>query len=162
MKKNQELASTNGHRVRPAWKRYHDDLLRLKGRLLRERDSNLATAAEQLEPHSLSEADSATDETDHNLSLARVSNDQELLYEIDQALQRIYAGNYGICEATRKPISEARLKAVPWARFSRAAEEKLEKRDNAVPGPRLGKVGTVRKRTRVVFKEPTEVEGEEK
>jgi len=35
--------------------------------------------------------------------------------KIDQALLRIKAGTYGICERTGKPIPKARLKAIPWA-----------------------------------------------
>jgi len=37
--------------------------------------------------------------------------------EIDNALGRLEDKTYGICEATGKPISKARLKAQPWARF---------------------------------------------
>ncbi len=37
--------------------------------------------------------------------------------EIDQALARIDAGTYGICENCRKPIPRARLSALPHARL---------------------------------------------
>jgi RNA polymerase-binding transcription factor DksA len=36
--------------------------------------------------------------------------------EIDEALGRIIAGTYGICEVSGLPIPKERLKAIPWAR----------------------------------------------
>jgi RNA polymerase-binding transcription factor DksA len=41
--------------------------------------------------------------------------------EVEAALQRIRNGTYGICEATGKPISLDRLRAIPWTRFCREA-----------------------------------------
>jgi len=43
------------------------------------------------------------------------------------ALARIENGTYGICEKTGKLISEARLKAMPTARFSISAKKKKTK-----------------------------------
>ncbi|MFN8026238.1 MAG: TraR/DksA C4-type zinc finger protein [Acidimicrobiia bacterium] len=40
----------------------------------------------------------------------------ESLAEIDDALAKLDAGSYGACESCGKPISEARLEAVPSAR----------------------------------------------
>lgn len=51
-------------------------------------------------------------ETDFFLQLA--SHDQETLKLIDKALEKIEKGKFGICEATDKPIEEARLEAIPW------------------------------------------------
>lgn len=39
------------------------------------------------------------------------------LNDIDHALARIEDGTYGTCEACGKPIGDARLEAVPTARF---------------------------------------------
>lgn len=39
------------------------------------------------------------------------------LIDIDRALDRIADGTYGICEACGKPIGDARLEAIPTARF---------------------------------------------
>jgi RNA polymerase-binding transcription factor DksA len=35
--------------------------------------------------------------------------------QIDDALKRIDAGTYGICEIDNKPIEVERLRAIPWA-----------------------------------------------
>jgi DnaK suppressor protein len=42
---------------------------------------------------------------------------RESLEEVDAALVRLEAGSYGVCEACGKPIGEARLEAMPAARF---------------------------------------------
>jgi DnaK suppressor protein len=42
---------------------------------------------------------------------------RETLEEVDAALERHRAGNYGTCEACGKPIGEARLEAMPAARL---------------------------------------------
>jgi DnaK suppressor protein len=85
-------------------------------------------------------ADAATDSFDRDLMLGLASFEQEVLYEIDQALKRIEDGTYGICELTGQPIPWNRLAAVPWARFSIGAEKMLE--DNI--HPHLGTLGTTR------------------
>jgi DnaK suppressor protein len=54
-------------------------------------------------------------ETDFFLQLA--THDQETIRLIDRALEKINDGNYGICEATQRPIEEARLEAIPWTPF---------------------------------------------
>ena len=36
--------------------------------------------------------------------------------EIDEALNRLKLGTYGICEVSGQPIPRERLKAIPWAR----------------------------------------------
>jgi DnaK suppressor protein len=42
---------------------------------------------------------------------------------IEWALVRLEKGNYGICAACGKPISQARLKAVPWTEYCRHCME---------------------------------------
>ncbi|HEX2055220.1 MAG TPA: TraR/DksA C4-type zinc finger protein [Nitrospiraceae bacterium] len=48
------------------------------------------------------------------LSILEVRNQMRL--QLDAALQRLEEGDYGLCEDCRKPISEERLKALPFAR----------------------------------------------
>jgi RNA polymerase-binding transcription factor DksA len=42
---------------------------------------------------------------------------REALDEVDAALVRLDAGNYGVCQVCGKPIGAARLEAMPAARF---------------------------------------------
>jgi len=53
------------------------------------------------------------------------------LMEVEYALARIEAGNFGFCEETEELIEEDRLRAIPWTRLSiEGAEirESLKKR----------------------------------
>jgi len=62
-------------------------------------------------------ADIGTDNYEQEFALDLMDGERKLLQEIDDALQRIEQGTYGICKATGKPIARARLKAQPWARY---------------------------------------------
>jgi RNA polymerase-binding protein DksA len=61
-------------------------------------------------------ADLGTDNWEQDFTLGLIANEQQLVREIDEALQRIEEKTYGMCLATHKPISIARLKAKPWAK----------------------------------------------
>ncbi len=66
-------------------------------------------------PIHLGDAGSDTFETDNTLGI--VDSERKLLEEIDQALERIEQGTYGICLGSGKPIGKARLVAIPWAKY---------------------------------------------
>ena len=71
-------------------------------------------------------ADIGTDNYEQEFALGLMDEEKKLLEEIDAALSRIEDGSYGICEATGKAISKARLKAKPWARYCVEHARKLE------------------------------------
>lgn len=72
-------------------------------------------------------ADAGTDTFDRDFALSLVSNEQEALYEINEAIKRIHAGTYGVCEITNQPINRERLMAVPFTRYSLEGQRELEK-----------------------------------
>jgi DnaK suppressor protein len=72
-------------------------------------------------------ADIGTDNYDQEFTLGLMDSERKLLKEIDDALQRIERGTYGICEGTGKQIQKARLEAQPWARYCVEYARKLEK-----------------------------------
>jgi len=59
-------------------------------------------------------------------------SEQELVSEIDAALERIDHGEYGICETCGEPIEQRRLEAVPWAKRCFADETEFEKEHRGV------------------------------
>jgi RNA polymerase-binding transcription factor DksA len=125
--------------VPTCWAWHYQRLQDLRDRLLKDRGEELAEAAEPIEPHSMDIADSATDEFDHDLALGILSREQDALLEVDAAIQRILNRSYGICEETGKAIPMARLRAVPWTRYTREVEERLEREGLAGPA-HLGRV----------------------
>lgn len=62
-------------------------------------------------------ADIGSDNWDQEFNLVLLQNERNLLREIDDALERIKDGSYGVCLATGRPISKARLRAKPWAKY---------------------------------------------
>lgn len=65
---------------------------------------------------------SADVEADLQVRLREV--DRLLLKEVEDALGRIRAGSFGVCEACSQPIAKARLNVVPWARLCRDCGER--------------------------------------
>ena len=63
-------------------------------------------------------ADIGTDTYQQELALGLMEGERKLLQQIDEALDRINQGTYGICLGTGKRIGRARLEARPWARYS--------------------------------------------
>ena len=80
----------------------------------------------ELSHYSYHMADHGTDSFDQELALSMVSNEQDALYEINDALERIKRGTYGICEVSGEPIDKERLKVMPHARCSVEAQAEIE------------------------------------
>jgi RNA polymerase-binding transcription factor DksA len=117
-------------------------LLALRASLIGRKSEQLAKASDPVEPSSMSIADSATDQFDHDMALSSLSSGQDALFEVEEAMNRILNGTYGICEATNRPIPAARLRVIPWTRFTTDAEARLE-RQGSVRRPRLGELRSV-------------------
>ena len=75
------------------------------------------------------QADAGSDAYDRDFALSLLSQEQDALYEIDQALKRVELGTYGVCEMSGKPIPHARLEAIPFARFTVECQSQLEKQN---------------------------------
>ena len=77
------------------------------------------------------QADAGSDAYDRDFALWLLSQEQDALYEIEEALKRIELGTYGICEMSGKPIAHARLEAIPFARYTVECQSQLEKHNKA-------------------------------
>ncbi len=108
-------------------------------------------ASGELSGYSLHMADAGTDNFDREFALSLVSNEQDALYEIEEALKRMEAGTYGLCEICEKVIRKERLRAVPFARMCVQCQSVSEREDHRRPAPATG-----------IFSENAEDEGEEK
>jgi len=71
--------------------------------------------------HHMGDVGSDVEEQELNYQLKERT--QKFIEEIDDALERIENGTYGICQATGKMISKGRLESVPHTRYSIAAKE---------------------------------------
>ena len=71
-------------------------------------------AAGDLSGYSYHMADMASDDYERDFSLGRATEEQKVLFVIDEALKRIEDGTYGNCLQCTKPIPKKRLKALPY------------------------------------------------
>ena len=72
-------------------------------------------------------ADQGTDSMEREKNFFYAQRDGRLIYHINQALERIDEGNFGLCQSCNNPIHTARLEAVPHARLCiqcKSTEEK--------------------------------------
>ena len=88
-------------------------------------------ASGDLSAYTLHMADMAADTYERELSMNIVSSEQELLYQIDDALKRLDDGTYGVCTQCNKPITMSRLKAVPYASMCVACQRAKEQKTKA-------------------------------
>jgi len=69
--------------------------------------------------------DQANADEEAELQIQLHQTDGRLLRAIEEALARIRQGAYGVCEVCKRPISKARLEAVPWTRRCRECKEQM-------------------------------------
>lgn len=126
---------TKERRLNPWLKKQQLRLLALKDTLL---DSMTGVARDNLRSghdshevsaHGLHQADAGSDAYDRDFALNLLSQEQDALFEIDEALKRIAKGTYGTCEMSGKSIPKARLEARPFARFTVECQNEIEKKN---------------------------------
>lgn len=127
--------------IDPKWQWHYDTLQSLRTHLIKEQNELHEEANEEYTGPRRNDADVATNTFDRDWALGTLSAEQDALYEIDEAINRIRNGTYGKCEITGQPIEVARLKAVPWTRFSIQGEREAERRGVLVKlTPKLGRL----------------------
>jgi RNA polymerase-binding transcription factor DksA len=89
---------------------------------LREGFDDLETESEDASLGELSsmdqhQADVGTETFNRERDLSILENVEAELADVEHAIRRLDEGTYGTCEACGKPIDDARLEALPAARF---------------------------------------------
>jgi len=110
-------------------------LLEERGRLLKELGyleanvlkQNQRDSSGDLSGYSFHMADLGTDAMEREKAFLFASAEGRALYDVDEALRRIYTGNYGLCETCQQPIAKERLEVVPGARLCIRCKELEEK-----------------------------------
>ena len=124
-------------KLSPFLKKQKAKLLQLRDSLL---DSMMGVSRDTLRARAegseasafgMHQADAGSDAYDRDFALSLLSQEQDALYEIEEALKRIDGGTYGICEMSGKPIPHARLEAIPFARYTVECQTLIEKQKKA-------------------------------
>jgi DnaK suppressor protein len=106
-----------------------DMLLKMKDNLLQEIASNMKMEIGHLQEAIADMYDLADDERERQFSILLCNRDREKLELIDEALERIEDGTYGICEDCGSKIAEGRIKVMPFARYCISCQSKIEKEE---------------------------------
>ena len=91
-------------------------------------------SAGDLSAYSFHMADMGTDAMEREKTFLFASAEGRLLYDVDQALRRMYRSEYGTCPGCGKEIGKARLDAIPQAILCVSCQEKQEKESNVARG----------------------------
>ena len=127
---------------------YYNNLMSLRAALkgaLGERSNETlgASARESSGELSLNSSDAGTETFNRDVALSMVASEQEALEEIEDAIDRIFDGTFGVCQETGKPIKKTRLKVVPFTRFSLEGQNLFEKRKRKDGDPVSGAFATI-------------------
>ena len=76
--------------------------------------------------HDQADVGSNTFERDHEMSIARNARDNLVL--VQEAIKRIDAGAYGVCESCGRPVGKMRLQAFPRATLCLECKQRSERR----------------------------------
>jgi DnaK suppressor protein len=122
-------------------KHFEDRLLEERKKLLgqlgyleRTLNQTQRDSAGDLSAYSFHMADMGTDAMEREKTFLFASAEGRLLYNVDEALRRLYRNEYGICQACGKEIGKARLEAIPEASLCVDCQEKQEKETNVARG----------------------------
>ena len=104
--------------------RFKEMLLRKRGEILAEGSSKQITASMDTNTRQGDLADQATGNNEVHIQLKLKQTDAKILQAIEEALERVEQGTYGLCRDCGKDVAPARLDAIPWTRVCIACKEK--------------------------------------
>ena len=116
-------------------KHFEERLLEERARLLKELGyleanvlkQNQRDSSGDLSGYSFHMADLGTDAMEREKAFLFASAEGRAMYDVDEALRRLYGGTYGTCESCGQPIARERLEVVPHARLCIRCKEREEK-----------------------------------
>lgn len=108
-------------------KKMRTTLAAQKQAILQQLDEEIREGKESELDDGMDTYDLASEERDREISLILSDRDRGKLQAIENALDRIEEGEYGICEDCEEEIAQARLEALPFTRLCVACQEEREK-----------------------------------
>jgi DnaK suppressor protein len=104
---------------------------RLRGEVAQMADGALETPLTESNGDLSSAADLGTDNFEREFTLSLVEGKDAILEQIDEALERIAEGTFGICDVCEAKIPRARLDAIPYASYCVECAAKQERECSA-------------------------------
>ncbi|HIN84553.1 MAG TPA: TraR/DksA family transcriptional regulator, partial [Phycisphaerales bacterium] len=109
---------------------YRDRLMKYRASLLIDLgtiESEALNANANLSSMPIHMADVGSDAYDQDLKLGMAASERKRIRDIEDALIRIRKKTYGVCQLTGTPIPTPRLRAKPWAKYTKESAEKIER-----------------------------------
>jgi DnaK suppressor protein len=104
-----------------------EQLGEMKTKLLSEIDSELRAEREANKDEGMDTYDLASEERDREINFILSDRERVKIKQIDDALDRLDQGTYGVCESCGLEIAEERLQALPFTRLCRDCQQEQEK-----------------------------------
>ena len=116
-------------------KHFEELLLTERERLMREMghlennvlNRSMRESSGELSGYSLHMADNGTDSMEREKAFLFASTEGRALLDVNEALRRLYNGQYGNCEVCSGPVGKGRLEVVPHARLCVSCKEQEER-----------------------------------
>lgn len=106
-----------------------DMLLRMREDLVREIARRSKATTEGTTPDIGDILDSVSEERTRELDMILTDREKKKLGQIDDSIDRIEDGTYGMCEECGVKIPKARLKVMPFAKYCVECQEKIEREE---------------------------------
>src|SRR4051812_39597492 len=87
------LGAAEQPKINSKWRRHYERLIHLREKLHHRKGELSDSAKEEMPTFSLHMADAGTDQYDQDFALSMMSSEQTVLYDIDEALNRIRNGS---------------------------------------------------------------------
>jgi len=113
----------------------HRQIQKLKQILLHKREEiiggvmQIRASSQEMGQNGIQDtADEASNLYTQQVLMSLNENQRGMLREVDEALDRIEEGTYGICEGCGKPIAVRRLEIKPFAKYCVQCQDAIEKK----------------------------------
>jgi DnaK suppressor protein len=103
---------------------YKENLLRKQAEILAEREGKSLSTPMDNNTRQGDMADQASGTNEVHIQLKLKQTDAKILQAIEEALERLDSGSYGLCRDCGEDIAAARLNAIPWTRVCIGCKEK--------------------------------------
>jgi DnaK suppressor protein len=108
-------------------KSQRERLVGMREQVLADIANDTAVTREGQKDEGMDAYDLASEERDRDINMILSDRDRQKLQSIDEALERLKQGTYGICEECELDIAEERLKALPFTRLCVSCQADQEK-----------------------------------
>jgi len=104
-----------------------DHLVENKAKLLAEIEAELKAEREGNKDEGMDTYDLASEERDREINFILSDRERTKIRQIDNVLERIADGSYGVCESCGLEIAEERLQIMPFTRLCRDCQQDQER-----------------------------------